>query len=296
MDLGHCALCPRHCGADRRNGKTGFCGADDRIKTARIAPHMWEEPCISGKNGSGAVFFSHCTMKCVFCQNRKINHNGNGYYITREELAEEMLRLRDAGVHNINLVTPSHYVPQIIGALDTARARGLSLPVIYNCGGYETEDTIKALDGYIDVYMPDMKYFDDRYAIKYSAAPDYFKTCAAAIRAMLSQVGVNRFDKNGMMTRGVLVRHMLLPGLLLDSKRVIDYLHTAFGNDIYISIMSQYTPSGDLKKFPELNRKINKRAYDALVNYCVKTGIENAFVQESSSADAEYIPDFYGDE
>ena len=293
--LNKCALCPRNCGMNRLNGKTGFCGADDKIKIARSALHMWEEPCISGKNGAGAVFFSHCTMKCAFCQNYKISHVGNGYYLTENELADEFLRLQSEGAHNINLVTPSHYAPQIVRALDAAKSRGLTLPVVWNCGGYETTDTIKMLDGYVDVYMPDMKYYDDKYAVKYSAAPKYFKTCAAAIREMFNQVGKNQFNENGIMTRGILVRHMLLPGLLLDSKRIMDYLHTEYGDDIYISIMSQYTLSGDLEKFPELNKKIDPRAYDALVDYCAKIGITNAFVQDINSSDTGFIPDFYGD-
>ena len=292
--LNCCALCPRECGTDRLNGKTGFCGADGKIKIARSALHMWEEPCISGENGSGAVFFSHCTMKCVFCQNYKISRHGNGYYLTENGLAEEFLRLQGEGAHNINLVTPSHYVPEIIRALDIAKSCGMSLPVVYNCGGYESAKTLKMLDGYIDVYMPDMKYYSDKYAVKYSSAPGYFKICAAAIDEMLRQTGKNKFDENGIMTRGVLVRHMLLPGLLLDSKRIMDYLHSAYGDDIYISIMSQYTPSGELERFPELNRKINPRAYSALVDYCAEIGITNAFVQDVYSSDEKFIPDFYG--
>ena len=292
-DLERCTLCPRKCGSDRQNGKYGFCGAGGRIKIARCALHMWEEPCISGKSGSGAVFFSHCTMKCAFCQNYKISHTGNGYYLTGDELADEFLRLQNEGAHNINLVTPSHYAPLIIRALDTAKSRGLSLPVVYNCGGYESVKTLKMMNGYVDVYMPDMKYYNDKYAVKYSSAPDYFRTCAAAIDEMFRQSGKNQFDENGIMTRGVLVRHMLLPGLLLDSKRILDYLHTTYDDDIYISIMSQYIPSGDLERFPELNRKIDPRAYDALVDYCAKIGITNAFVQDIDSSDEGFIPDFY---
>ncbi len=295
LDLNKCRLCPRECGADRINGGTGFCGAGAVIKAARVALHMWEEPCISGKNGSGAVFFSHCAMKCVFCQNFGISHNGDGYYLTAPELADELLRLEAMGAHNIDLVTPSHYAPQIKAALDTAKSRGLTLPIVYNCGGYESVDTIKSLNGYIDIYMPDMKYYDDRYAVRYSAAPGYFKTCAAAIAEMFTQTGANTFDENGMMTRGVLVRHMLLPGLLLDSKHIMDYLYKTYGDNIYISIMSQYTPSGNAEDFPELNRKINPRAYLALVDYCVKIGIKNAFTQEITSADAGFIPEFYGE-
>ena len=290
--LNKCALCPRGCGVDRLNGK-GFCGADGKIKIARCALHMWEEPCISGKTGSGAVFFSHCTMKCAFCQNYKISHGGNGYYLTEAGLADEFLRLQNEGAYNINLVTPSHYAPQIIRALHIAKSRGMTLPVVYNCGGYETVETLKMMDGYVDVYMPDMKYYSDKYAVKYSSAPRYFETCAAAINEMFRQVGRNQFNKNGILTRGVIVRHMLLPGLLLDSKRIMDYLHTTYGDDIYISIMSQYTPSGDLGKFPELNRPIDPRAYDALVDYCAKIGVINAFVQDIRSSGEGFIPDFY---
>lgn len=289
----NCYLCPRKCGADRKNGKTGYCSATEKIKIARSALHMWEEPCISGKNGSGTVFFSHCTLKCVFCQNYKISHGGSGYIISEKELANEFLKLQNIGAHNINLVTPTHYVPKIIHALDIAKSTGLTVPIIYNTGGYETEETIEMLKGYVDIYMPDIKYYNDKYAIKYSAAPDYFKIASKAILKMFNQVGENKFDENGIMQKGVLIRHMLLPGLLNDSKKVIDYIYSTYGDNVYISIMSQYIPAGDLTHYPELNRRINPRAYNTLIDYCAKKGIKNAFVQDLSSANELFIPDFY---
>lgn len=295
MNLKNCRLCPRNCGADRTRGNNGYCRAGASAKIARSAPHMWEEPCISGENGSGAVFFSHCNMQCVFCQNYKISRLGMGYEITEAELAAEFLRLEGLGVHNINLVTPTHFVPQIIRTIDTAKSAGLSIPVIYNTGGYETVETIEMLNGYIDIYMPDIKYYSDEYAVKYSAAPGYFKTASAALEKMLEQTGANVFDENGMMQRGVLVRHMLLPGLLNDSKKIIDYVFNSCGDNVYLSIMSQYTPSGDLSRCGELNRRVNPRAYNALVDYCARKGIKNAFIQEPSSANSCFIPDFYGD-
>lgn len=291
--LNNCRLCPRKCGADRENGKRGYCSADKTVKIARSALHMWEEPCISGTNGSGTVFFSHCALKCVFCQNYKISHGGSGYEISEKELAEEFLKLQGMGAHNINLVTPTHYVPQIIRTLDIAKSAGLTVPIVYNTGGYEMEETIDMLNGYVDVYMPDIKYYSDKHAVKYSAAPNYFKTAAKAVSKMFNQVGENKFDENGIMRRGVLIRHMLLPGLLNDSKKVIDYIYSTYGDSVYISIMSQYIPSGDLTQYPELNRRINPRAYNALIDYCARKGIQNAFVQDLSSASETFVPDFY---
>ncbi|MDD6483524.1 MAG: radical SAM protein [Clostridiales bacterium] len=289
-----CELCPRRCGAKRHEGEKGFCGADDRIRIARSALHFWEEPCISGKNGSGTVFFSGCTLKCVFCQNYRISTQNMGYEISVGELAEEFLRLEEEGANNINLVTPTHYVPQIISALDIAKERGMKLPVVYNSSGYERTDTIKALSGYVDVYLPDMKYFSDRYAEKYSCAPGYFKFASAALAEMYSQTGKPVFNENGIMTRGIIVRHLMLPSLLFDTKKIMDYLWETYGNNIYISLMSQYTPMKNAAEFEELTRKLNAKHYDAMVNYCMDRGMENVFIQDGSAADKEFIPEFYG--
>lgn len=292
----NCGICPRNCRINRSIGETGFCKSDDKIKIARADLHFWEEPCISGKNGSGTVFFSHCNMKCVFCQNYKISTENQGKIINENELADIFLELQEKGANNINLVTPTHYVPQIIRALITAKASGLCIPILYNTSGYENKDTIKMLDGYIDIYLPDFKYFDNKYAKKYSMAPDYFEKASLALSEMVKQVGECEFDQNGIIKKGVIVRHLMLPGLLFDSKKVIDFLYKTYKDKIYISIMSQYTPLDTVPdKFPELKRNLPKGHYDALVNYAAELGIINAYIQEGESAKESFIPEFYND-
>lgn len=287
-----CYLCPRMCGADRENGQIGVCGADNNIKIARAAPHMWEEPCISGTNGSGTVFFSHCNLKCVFCQNYSISTSGNGKIITQNELADTFLRLEAMGVHNINLVTPTHYITHIIGAIDTAKAHGLSLPIVYNTSSYENVNSLKLLDGYIDIYLPDLKYFSDKYAIKYSHAPKYFEIASKAISEMYRQTGVPKFGTDGLMKKGTIVRHLMMPHLLFDSKKIIDYLYKTYKDDIFISIMSQYTPLENAKDYPELSTRISAEYYNCLTNYAAELGIVNAFVQDGESASESFIPPF----
>lgn len=294
--LSNCTLCPRRCGTDRESGKVGFCGANDKIKIARCALHFWEEPCISGKNGSGTVFFSHCSMKCVYCQNYKISRLGIGKFISTNELCDCFLKLAEDGANNINLVTPTHYVPQIIEAVAIARKKGLRLPIIYNSSGYETPETIKMLNGTIDIYLPDMKYFDDRYALRYSGAPSYFEIASRAISEMFSQVGRCVFDEQGMIKKGVIVRHLMLPGLLFDSKKIIDYLFKTYGNDIFLSIMNQYTPTKALPPdFPELNKKISEKYYNSLIDYALNLGIKNAYIQDGDTAKESFIPEFFGE-
>ncbi len=290
-----CTLCPRACNVIRENGELGFCGAGDVVKIARAALHFWEEPCISGDQGSGTVFFSHCNMKCVYCQNHEISACGKGYPVSVAELASKFLSLQEQGAANINLVTPTHFVPQIISAIDRARERGLHLPIVYNCGGYESVDTIQSLAGVVDVYLVDIKYFSDKYAIKYSAAPNYFKAVSAALGEMVSQTGEPIFDTHGMMKRGVIVRHMMLPGLLFDTKKIIDYVFDTYGDTVWLSLMSQYTPMPQVKDFPELNRKLDPKHYEAMVEYCAEKGIQNAFIQEPDSATGAYIPQFEGE-
>lgn len=250
-----CTLCPRMCGADRENGKTGFCGETGEIRAARAALHMWEEPCISGKEGSGTVFFTGCTLRCVFCQNHEIAGSKVGKVISEERLAEIFLELQGKGANNINLVTPTHFVPQIIRALQSAKKQGMYLPVVYNTGGYERVETLKMLDGLVDIYLPDFKYLNTDHAKKYSMAEDYPEVAKAALAEMVRQAGKPVFDERGMMKCGVIVRHLLLPGCLADGKRVVKYLHETYGNRIYMSLMSQYTPleSLDAVKYPELN-------------------------------------------
>ena len=291
----NCTLCPRNCGVDRINGKKGYCGADNNIKIARAELHFWEEPCISGNAGSGTVFFSGCNMKCVFCQNYKISTKNVGVTVTVQELADKFLYLQNKGANNINLVTPTHYVLEIIKALDIAKRNGLIIPIVYNCGGYESVDTIKLLNGYVDVYMPDIKYFSDKYAVKYSSAPNYFKVAKKALEEMFSQVGTPVFNNDGIMQKGVVVRHLMLPGLIFDTKKIIDYLYGTYKDDIYISIMSQYTPLPNVKDIPELNRKIDKKYYETMVDYCIRKGIVNAFIQDGESANESFIPEFFED-
>lgn len=290
--LNNCKLCPRSCGADRASGSAGFCGALKTVRTARIALHYWEEPCISGESGSGTVFFSHCTMKCVFCQNYDISTRNKGRDITIESLADSFLSLQEQGANNINLVTPTHYVPQIKKALDIARKIGLVLPIVYNTSGYETVETIKSLKGYVDVYMPDFKYFNNKYAIKYSSAPNYFEIASEALSEMVKQAGKPVFNNKGIMTKGVIVRHLMLPGLMLDSKHVMDYLYNTYGNNIFISLMCQYTPLPHVKKFPELDRCIDMKKYSTLVDYCANRGMEQVFIQSEESAQESFIPSF----
>ena len=287
-----CNICPRRCGADRENGSLGFCGASNKIRIARAALHFWEEPCLSGKNGAGTVFFSHCNMKCVYCQNYRISTRGAGHEVSIGELAEIFLDLQSQGANNIDLVTPTHYALDIAEAVKKAKDSGLHIPVLYNCGGYESVETLKRLEGLIDIYMPDMKYYRDKYAVKYSSAPKYFETACAALEEMYRQTGAFVLDENGIMQSGVIVRHMMLPGLMLDTKKIMDYLFDTYGNNIYISLMSQYTPLKNVERFPELNRKIDMKKYNSIVDYCMNRGMENVFIQEGSAAKESFIPCF----
>ena len=294
--LESCKLCPRNCGINRLKDKTGYCGAGKNIRVARAALHYWEEPCISGNIGSGTVFFSYCTLKCVFCQNYNISQCSFGKEITIDRLAEIFLELQGKGALNINLVTPTHYVPQIIEALKIAKEKGLNLPIIYNSSGYENVETIKLLKGYIDVYLPDMKYFNSKYSMKYSKAKDYFLYAKEAIEEMVNQVGEVKFDKSGIIKKGVIIRHLMLPGLLFDSKKIIDYIHNTYGNKVYISIMNQYTPLEHVKIYPELDKPLNQKHYEALIDYALSIGVENGFIQEEGTDKESFIPlfDFEG--
>ncbi|WP_195264434.1 radical SAM protein [Clostridium sp. 1001275B_160808_H3] len=290
--LENCNLCPRNCGANRLSDKRGFCGAGDKIRVARAALHYWEEPCISGDVGSGTVFFSYCTLKCVFCQNYNISQCEWGKEITVDRLAGIFIELQNKGALNINLVTPTHYVPQIIEAISISRKSGLKLPIIYNSSGYEKVETIKLLKGYIDVYLPDMKYFDTKYSMKYSKAKDYFKYAKEAINEMVKQVGEAKFDERGIIQKGVIIRHLMLPGLLFDSKKIIEHIHNMYGNKVYISIMNQYTPLEHVKAYPELNKPLNEKHYDAMIDYALSIGVENGFIQEDGTDKESFIPLF----
>lgn len=289
--MSKCILCPRLCQADR-SVTTGYCGVTDRLRVARAALHFWEEPCISGEEGSGAVFFSGCNLRCVYCQNYKIAHAEQGKEISAERLKEIFLELQDQKANNINLVTATHYVPQIIEALKKAKEQGLCIPVVYNCGGYESVETLKQLEGFVDIYLPDFKYMDPERAKKYSHAEDYPQKAMAAIAEMVRQQPEARFDERGLMKCGVIVRHLMLPGGIKDSKAVIKYLYETYQNRIFISMMNQYTPLPQVEAYPEINRKLRKKEYDRLVDYAISIGVENGFVQEGDTAKESFIPDF----
>lgn len=284
-----CNLCPRMCRVDR-SIKTGFCGAGDKIKIARASLHYWEEPCISGKNGSGTIFFSGCQLKCCFCQNYQISAENFGKEITVKRLAEVFLELQEKKAENINLVSPTQYVPWIIKALDTVK-NDLKIPVIYNSSGYETAETIKMLDGYIDIYLPDLKYFDSEISRKYSSAPNYFEIASKAVMQMFKQSGSIIFD-NGMLKKGTLIRHMVLPSQRKDSEKILIWISENFPkNKILFSLMSQYTPFWKSSEYKEINRRISTYEYDFVLDKTLKLGL-NGFMQERSSAKEEYTPPF----
>ncbi len=286
-----CMLCPRNCKADRKNGQKGYCGATDKIQVARASLHMWEEPCISGDKGSGTIFFSGCPLRCIFCQNRDIALGNKGIYLSESELSAVFLRLQEKGAHNINLVTPTHFVPQIVCALNLAKEKGLKIPIVYNTGSYEKTETIQQLEGLVDIYLPDLKYISSKLSSQYSNAPDYFVTADRAIAEMVHQIGKPVFAGN-IMRRGVIVRHMVIPGHTNEAKEIISHLYYKYGNDIYISILNQYTPHGDLTNYPEIARTVTRREYQKVVDYAITIGVENAFIQEGNTAKESFIPDF----
>jgi len=287
-----CSLCPRKCQADRAAGQTGYCGASAGIRLARAALHLWEEPCLSGKEGSGAVFFSGCPLRCIFCQNAPIANGTIGKEVSVERLADIFLELQKKGANNINLVTPTHYVDSIKQALELSWKKGMNLPVVYNTSGYETVETIQGLHGYVDIYLPDLKYVSKELSFRYSKAEDYFDKASAALEEMVKQTGQTVYDKQGRMKRGVIVRHLMLPGCLKDAKAVIRYLYQTYQDTIVISMMNQYTPLPWVADFPELNRKVTKREYEKLVDYAIELGVEKGYIQEGNTAKESFIPVF----
>lgn len=287
-----CSLCPRMCGTDRAAGQKGFCGGGNLVRVARAALHYWEEPCISGESGSGTVFFSGCTMRCVFCQNKEISRSEVGKEITIERLAEIYLELAAKGANNINLVTPMHYAPQITAALDIARKNGLTLPIVWNTGGWERRESIAAVRDYADIWLSDFKYFDSSLGESLSKAPNYFSIAAAALDQMVKQTCEPVFDENGIMRRGVIVRHLMLPGHLDDTKNVLRFLYENYGDSIWISIMNQYTPMCSDPHFPELSRTVSDEEYNEAIDFACELGIENAFVQEGGTVGESFIPPF----
>ena len=288
----NCLLCPRKCGINRSTGQTGVCGVSAEIRVARAALHYWEEPCISGKKGSGAVFFSGCSLHCVFCQNREISDGKAGKVISKERLSDIFLELKAKGANNINLVTPGQYIPDIVWAVNDARSRGMKLPIVYNTSGYEDAKELKLLDGIVDVYLPDFKYMDSALSAKYSRAKDYPSVAKQALSEMVrQQPDVVIDDATGLIQKGVIVRQLLLPGHVNDAKAILKYLHDTYQNSIYISIMSQFTPIA-LKYYPEINRTVTRREYERLIDYALKIGITNAFIQEVDVAKDSFIPAF----
>lgn len=292
-----CNICPRHCNAARTAGQTGFCGQTDRLRIARAALHYWEEPCISGNKmqGSGAIFFAGCNLGCVFCQNAEISRGvGAGIEVSRGRLVEIMLDLQAKGAVNINLVTAGHFVPYITDALKRAKDSGLHIPIVYNSGGYELVETLKQLSGLVDIYLPDMKYAMPRIAERYARARDYPEIAMAAIAEMYRQTGPAVVRDDGLLLRGVLVRHLMLPGHLQDSKRIVKYLYETYGDGIIISLMSQYTPMAHMLAYPELNRRVSHREYRELVDYALGLGVSNAYIQEGDCGERSFVPAFDG--
>ncbi len=295
MDLyKSCTLCPRACGADRTRSH-GACGMGDTVYAARAALHMWEEPCISGERGSGAVFFVGCSLGCVFCQNRTISRGNGGVPLNADALADAFLRLQDEEhAHNINLVTATHFTPTVADAIALARTRGLTVPTVWNSSGYESVETLRMLEGLVDVYLPDLKYVSSELSAKYAHAPDYFEAASLALNEMFRQVGEPRFSDDGIMTRGMIIRHLVLPTHTDDSRRVIRYLHDRFGDSVYISIMNQYTPMNGIP-FPELTRAVTDEEYDEVVNFAADIGVVNGFIQEGGTVAESFIPAFDGE-
>ncbi len=289
-ELESCNLCPRNCKVNRYKS-TGVCGAGDKIKVAHYGLHYWEEPVISGDSGSGTIFFSYCNLKCIFCQNYKISTGGYGKEITEERLQELCLELQEKGANNINLVTPTHYVPQIVSSIHKIKDDKLKIPVVYNTSSYENVSTIQMLDGTIDIYLADLKYFDDNLARNYSHCKDYFQYASQAIREMVKQVGKFVIE-NGLMKRGVIVRILILPGHVEDAKRLVHYLYTTYYDTIIISLMNQYTPLKKFDNYPNLSRKVSDDEYQEVIDYAIDLGVKYAFIQEGETQSESFIPNF----
>ena len=291
--MSDCTLCPRRCHANRAAGQTGFCGQTAQLRAARAALHFWEEPCISGDCGSGTVFFSGCSLQCIFCQNHEIALGESGKVISVERLSQIFLELQEKGAANINLVTAGHFIPQVCRALELSKTHGLSIPIVYNTGSYEEVASLRLLEGLIDIWLPDLKYFSGDLSARYSSAPDYFQVATAAIAEMFRQTPATVFDsKTRLMQRGIIVRHLMLPGQAADSKKILRYLHTTSGDAIYISIMNQYTPLAGVSEIPELNRKVTPEEYRRVLDFADRIGIENGFMQEDGTAAESFIPPF----
>ena len=291
-ELKSCNICPHKCGVNRLNGIKGRCKCDNKIKIELASVHNYEEPCISGKNGSGTVFFSNCNLNCIYCQNYEISQLGKGKEITIEHLAQIFIKQQEKNVNNINLVTPTMYVPQIIEAIKIARKKGLNIPIIYNSNGYENVETIKKLNGYIDIYLPDLKYYSNEIAKKYSKIDNYFETAISAIKEMQKQVGNPIFNEEGIIQKGVIIRHLILPHHLLNTKNILKYVKENFDENTYISIMAQYFPTYKAKEDKLINRKLTKKEYKEIENYLYLLNLKNGYIQELGEHEEEYVPNF----
>lgn len=287
--LEKCTICPHNCGINRTNNQIGRCKSKDTVKIALYSIHNFEEPCISGKKGSGTVFFSNCNMNCVFCQNYEISQQGKGKEITIEELAEIFIKQQEKDVENINLVTPTSYVPQIIEAIKIARNKGLKLPIVYNTNGYEKVETLKMLEGYVDIYLPDFKYSDNELAKRLSKVDNYFEIATQALTEMYKQTGKAVFDDRGIMQKGMIIRHLVLPNQILNSRRVLKWINENM-HDVYVSVMAQYFPTYKAKDIEDINRKLTKEEYEQIENYLYRLDLENGYIQELGEHEEEYVP------
>ncbi len=291
--LNKCEICPRKCKVNRNNGELGYCKASNKMKIGGYHLHMWEEPIITGKNGSGTIFFSYCNLRCAYCQNYDLSFDSVGEYITIERLSDIMLELQEMQAENVNLVTPTHYIPLIKNSVVLAKEKGLKIPIVYNTSGYESVESLKTLEGLIDIYLPDFKYYDNSLG-KYSSVADYFNITSLALKEMYRQVGKPKYNKKGMLKKGVIVRHLVLPNNYQDSKKIINYLYQEYKDNIILSIMNQYTIT-KITKYPELNQKVDPKEYDNLIDYAYNLGIRNCFTQEEESQSESFIPKFKGD-
>lgn len=291
-ELEKCEICPHKCKVNRALGNRGRCRCNDKIKIALASIHNYEEPCISGKNGSGTIFFSNCNLKCIYCQNYEISQLDKGKEITIDHLAEIFINQQNKNVNNINLVTPTMYVPQIIEAIKIARNKGLKIPIIYNSNGYENVETIKMLDGYIDVYLPDLKYYSNEIAKKYSKIDNYFSNAVNAIKEMQKQVGNPIFNEDGIIQKGVIIRHLILPNHILNTKKILKYIKENFDENTYISVMAQYFPTYKAKDDDKINRKISKKEYREVEEYLYLLNLKNGYIQELGEHEEEYVPNF----
>lgn len=291
-ELSSCTICPHNCKVNRNNGQIGRCRSGNKVKIALASVHNYEEPCISGKNGSGTIFFSNCNLSCIYCQNYKISQLGKGYELSVEELANIMLEQQEKGVNNINLVTPTMYAYQIIEAIKIARKNGLNIPIVYNTNGYENVKTIQDLNGYIDIYLPDLKYYSNELSKKYSKVDNYFKYTTEAIKEMYRQVGCPVFDENGIIQKGLIIRHLVLPNHLQNSKHILKWIKENMPEDTYVSVMAQYFPTYKAKEDDLINRKLTKKEYKEIEEFLYTLDLKNGYMQELGEHEEEYVPDF----